>query len=102
MVSTLSRNRREDLPVSFATSKSQRDGFSRVSTASSPKVTLVDSAALQNALGTYPVSFTAPVGDSLLNGSAVRQPAQAPARPHLVPVETPKRKLRKASVLVRA
>jgi hypothetical protein len=103
MVSTLARNRvREDLPVSFANNKSSRDSFSKVGAASATRVTLVDSAALKNAMGTYPVSFTTSTGDSLLNGSAVRQPVQAPARPHLVPVETPQRRLRKSSVLVRA
>jgi hypothetical protein len=103
MVSTLSRNRvREDLPVSFANEKSHRDGFSRVSTASAPRVTLVDSAALKNALGTNPTSFPVSFNDSLLNGSAVRQPMQAPARPHLVPAEAPQRKARKSPILVRA
>jgi hypothetical protein len=103
MVSTLSRNRvREDLPVSFANEKSQRVGFSRVGTASTARVALVESATLKSALSTYPVSFTASSSDSLLNGSAVRQPMHAPAHPHLVPVEAPQRKARKSPVLVRA
>jgi len=94
MVSTLSRNRvREDLPVSFASSK-------RVSTTSAPKVALVDSLSLKSAMGSYPVAF-ANANNSVLDGSAVRQPMQAPARPHLVPVEAPQRKTRKAPVLVR-
>ena len=97
MVSTLSRNRlREDMPVSFASEKSQR-----VSTASAPRVALVDSASFKSAMGTRPVSFPVAFEDSLLNGSAVRQPLQAPARPHLVPVEAPQRKARKSPVLVK-
>jgi hypothetical protein len=98
MVSTLSRNRvREDLPVSFANDRSSRDGFSRVSN-SAQRVALVDNASLQNVMGSYPVAFS----ETLLNGSAVRQPASAPTRPHLVPVEAPARKTRKAPILVRA
>jgi hypothetical protein len=90
MVSTLSRNRvREDLPVSFAsaTSASNSNGFSRAG--------YQPQSAAQ--MGTYPVAFS----ESLLNGSAVRAP-QVVARPHLVPVETPERKTRKAPIVVRA
>ncbi|MBS1990495.1 MAG: hypothetical protein JSS86_17310 [Cyanobacteria bacterium SZAS LIN-2] len=98
MVSTLSRNRvREDLPVSFANQRSQR-----VSTTSAARVALVDSASLKSAMGSYPVAFANASSQPVLDGSAVRQPMQAPARPHLVPVEAPARKTRKAPLLVRA
>jgi len=68
---------------------------------SSSRVALVDSAALKNAMGGHPGSFPVAFNETVLNGSAVRQPVQAPSRPHLVPVEAPQRKARKAPAMVR-
>ncbi len=97
MVNTLSRRRvNEDQPVSFAYGKSQNDlnSAARVSTA---RVALVEN--LQTTT-TYPVAF----GNINQNDNLSRPVRSTPApaqRPHLVPIESPQRKTRRAPLLVR-
>ena len=93
MVNTLPRRRvNEDQPVSFAYGRSHNDSAARVSVA---RVALVEN--MQPAT-TYPVAF----GYQNQSGQvAVQAPVPSRARPHLVPIEAPKRKTRKAPFLVR-
>ncbi|CAN5435606.1 hypothetical protein BH11CYA1_BH11CYA1_36150 [soil metagenome] len=94
MVNTLPRRRvNEDQPVSFAYGKSNNDSAARVSVA---RVALVEN--MQPAT-TYPVAFG--YGQSQSAQVAVQAPAPSRGRPHLVPIEAPKRKTRKAPFLVR-
>ncbi|MBP9092830.1 hypothetical protein KBI23_17535 [bacterium] len=95
MVSTLPRRVYEEQPVSFAYGKSHNEPAARVSVA---RVALVEN--MQPAT-TYPVAFGYNQNQSA--PSVVRAtPAPArTARPHLVPIEAPKRKTRKAPFLVR-
>jgi len=93
MVNTLPRRRvNEEQPVSFAYGRSHNDSAARVSVA---RVALVEN--MQPAT-TYPVAF----GYSQNQASVRSTPAPSrTARPHLVPIESPKRKTRKAPFLVR-
>ncbi len=93
MVNTLPRRVNEEQPVSFAYGRSHNDSAARVSVA---RVALVEN--MQPAT-TYPVAF----GYSQNQAAPVRStPAPSrTARPHLVPIESPKRKTRKAPFLVR-
>jgi hypothetical protein len=90
MVNTLPRRRSEDQPVSFAYGKSQRDSSARVSAA---RVALLSEPSQPVAFG-YGVSEEARPVRSTPN-------RDANSRPHLVPVESPKRKTRQAPLLVR-
>lgn len=96
MVNTLPRRRvNEEQPVSFAYGRSHNDSAARVSVA---RVALVDNAQPAT---TYPVALGYGQSQSAPVQSPVVAPAPSRGRPHLVPIEAPKRKTRKAPFLVR-
>lgn len=95
MVNTLPRRRAsEDQPVNFAYGKSQRDSSARVSAA---RVALLSEPSQPVAFG-YGVSEEARPVRSTPNRAPGRD---SNVRPHLVPIESPKRKTRQAPLLVR-
>lgn len=101
MVNTLPRRRvSEDQPVSFAYGKSQsNDSAARVSVA---RVALIDN---MQPVQTYPVAFGYGDSSAVVAPDSPRPvratPNRTAQRPHLVPLEAPKRNPRKAPLLVR-
>ena len=95
MVNALPRRINEEKPVSFAYGRSHNDSAARVSVA---RVALVEN--MQPAT-TYPVAFGYSQNQSAPSTVRATPAPSRTARPHLVPIEAPKRKTRKAPFLVR-